>query len=318
MTSLTAPKGNHTPRHAYVPSGTLSAHHLHKKFGRFTALDDVSFEVQPGRVTGFLGPNGSGKTTTLRCLLGLSTPTSGHVRFGDGSLQDLPPFPQGVAWALERDGFIPGRRVQDHLAITAAGLGLDRRSIDSVLGRVGLEGSGRRRIRALSLGMRRRLVLADVLLHEPSYVLLDEPTNGLDPEGILWLRETLRGLADKGCTVLLSSHLLNEAERLIDDAILIHHGCTVWEGSLKHWRADAPPTVLLDGDDPHELYDTLNQRGVHVLFTPETYSAISAADLPQALEALTGAGVDHHVTSQRPPTLEELFLRTTQEAPHEH
>lgn len=147
MTSLTAPKGNHTPRHAYVPSGTLSAHHLHKKFGRFTALDDVSFEVQPGRVTGFLGPNGSGKTTTLRCLLGLSTPTSGHVRFGDGSLQDLPPFPQGVAWALERDGFIPGRRVQDHLAITAAGLGLDRRSIDSVLGRVGLEGSGRRRIR---------------------------------------------------------------------------------------------------------------------------------------------------------------------------
>jgi ABC transport system ATP-binding protein len=166
--------------------------------------------------------------------------------------------------------------------------------------------------------MRRRLVLADVLLHEPSYVLLDEPTNGLDPEGILWLRETLRGLADKSCTVLLSSHLLNEAERLIDDAVLIHHGRTVWEGSLKHWRADVPQTVLLYGGDPHELYDTLHQRGMHVLLTPEMHSAISAADLPRALDALTGAGVDHRVTSQRPPTLEELFLRTTQEAPHEH
>ena len=206
--------------------------HLTKRFGPVAAVDDLSFTVAGGRITGFLGPNGAGKTTTLRALLGLQRPTSGQATFAGAPYDSLPAPLRTVGAMLETTTFHPGRRARDHLAVLAAAGGVASARVDEVLGVVGLTESAARRVRGYSLGMRQRLGLAAALLGDPEILVLDEPTNGLDPDGVRWLRDLLRSFADEGRTVLVSSHLLAEVAQTVDHVVVIARGRLVASAPL--------------------------------------------------------------------------------------
>jgi ABC-2 type transport system ATP-binding protein len=211
----------------------LEVRGLTKVFGRVTAVRDVSFTAPAGQVTGLLGPNGSGKTTTLRVALGLVRPTSGTVRFGGVPYRGLARPRQVAGATLEATGFHPGRRARDHLRVLAAAGGLPDRRVDEVLGQVDLTGAAGRRVREFSLGMRQRLALAGALLGDPQVLLLDEPANGLDPAGIAWLRGLLRGLAGQGRTILVASHVLGEVAQTADHVVIVGAGRLRFAGPLR-------------------------------------------------------------------------------------
>src|SRR5665647_1718671 len=212
--------------------GVVVVDHLSKSFGPVQAVDDLSFEVGPGKVTGFLGPNGAGKTTTLRMLLGLVTPTAGTAPLGGHRYHDLSRPGHVVGAALEAASFHPGRSARDHLRVYAPQVGVSTRRCDEVLELVGMSDAADRRVGGFSMGMRQRLGLAATLLGDPKVLLLDEPANGLDPEGIAWLRALLRHLAREGRTVLVSSHVLSEVQQTVDDVIIIAKGRLVHASSL--------------------------------------------------------------------------------------
>ncbi len=205
---------------------------LTKTFGRVTAVRGVSFTAPAGRVTGFLGPNGSGKTTTLRMLLGLVRPTLGEALIGGVRYQRLDRPHRTVGALLEAGSFHPGRRARDHLRVLAAADGVPDRRMDEVLGQVGLEAAANRRVREFSLGMRQRLGLAAALIGDPRVLLLDEPANGLDPAGIAWLRGLLRDLAAQGRTVLVASHVLSEVAQVADQVVIVSAGQLRFTGPL--------------------------------------------------------------------------------------
>jgi len=228
---------------------TITIEHLSKTFGAVRAVDDLSFTVRPGRVTGFLGPNGAGKTTTLRMLLGLVRPTSGSATIGGRTYGELRRPMHTVGAALEASSFHPGRSALDHLRVYAPQAGVDDARCHEVLRIVGLDGGARRRAGGFSLGMRQRLGLATTLLGDPGVLLLDEPANGLDPEGIAWLRAFLRHLAGEGRTVLVSSHVLSEVEQTVDDVVIIARGRLVHASSLPELAALAEPTVRVSSPD---------------------------------------------------------------------
>ncbi|MFD6528728.1 ABC transporter ATP-binding protein [Streptomyces sp. NPDC060184] len=194
---------------------------LTKRYGELTAVEDVSFRVASGRVVGLLGRNGAGKTTTLRMLLGLARPTSGHATVFGLPYGELPRAAHRVGVSMDGIGPSNAATGRGDLRIWASALGLGRKRVDEVLERVGLEGDAHRRLRGYSTGMRQRHALATALLADPELLILDEPANGLDPDGIRWLREFLRSLADEGRTVLLSSHLLAEVEQIADDIVIL-------------------------------------------------------------------------------------------------
>ena len=202
----------------------ISTHELTKTFGTIRAVDGLTFDVAPGRVTAFLGRNGSGKTTTMRMLLGLADPTSGTATFGGKRYADLRDPARQVGAAISSDAFHPGRTAAAHLRIVATAAGIDPRRVDEVRGQVGLTDAAGRRVGGYSLGMRQRLTLANALLGDPGTLVLDEPINGLDPDGIVWLRAFLRHLASEGRTVFLSSHVLTEVAQSVDDVIVIERG----------------------------------------------------------------------------------------------
>ncbi|SDS87255.1 ABC transporter ATP-binding protein [Microlunatus soli] len=210
---------------------------LTKDFGRVRAVDALSFTVAPGRVTGFLGPNGAGKSTTLRVLLGLAEPTSGRATFGGVGYRDLP-MPQQRVGAVLEPAFHPGRTGRDHLAVQAATAGATPRRINELLALVGLADAADRRVGGYSLGMRQRLALATALLGEPDYLILDEPGNGLDPEGIHWLRGFLQSYAARGNVVLMSSHILNEVEATVDDVVVIGNGRLLRQSPMQDLAAE--------------------------------------------------------------------------------
>jgi ABC-2 type transport system ATP-binding protein len=212
---------------------------LTKRFGDVLAVDRLSFQVDEGTVTGFLGPNGAGKTTTLRMLLGLVAPTSGTATVGGRRYRDLPDPARRVGAVLEAGGFHPGRSARDHLRIQATAAGLSRARVDQVLEQTGLAGAARRRVGGFSLGMRQRLGLAAALLGDPEVLILDEPANGLDPEGVHWLRGLVRGLAAEGRTVLVSSHLLAEIARTADQVVIIDKGRLVTQAAMAELTAGA-------------------------------------------------------------------------------
>ena len=205
---------------------------LSKQFGPVRAVDDLSFEVAPGRVTGFLGPNGSGKTTTLRMLLGLVSITGGTATFGGRRYVDIDKPIHHVGAVLEATSFHPTRRAEDHLKMVAIGAGIPLTRVDETLDLVGLSDVARRRVGKFSLGMRQRLQLATALLGDPEILILDEPSNGLDPQGIQWLRTFIRHQASIGNAVLVSSHLLSEMEETVDDVVIISHGRLVLQTTL--------------------------------------------------------------------------------------
>jgi ABC-2 type transport system ATP-binding protein len=215
---------------------------LTKVFGPVRAVQDLSFAAAPGRITGFLGPNGSGKTTTLRMLLGLVHPTSGTALIGGRRYQELPNPRSVVGAVLEASAFHPGRRGHDHLRVIAQAANLPSTRIGVVLDAVGLAGDGHRRVKNYSLGMRQRLAVAAALLGDPQVLLLDEPANGLDPAGMAWLRAVLRTVAAEGRTVVMSSHVLSEVAQTVDDVVIIS------EGRLRY----AGPLTVLEGDQSLE------------------------------------------------------------------
>ena len=212
---------------------------LSKRYGRLSAVDDLSFTVRPGHVTGFLGPNGAGKTTTMRILLGLVQPDSGTATILGQRYRDLPGRSRLVGAALEASSFHPGRTARDHLRVRAATGRIGRARIEHVLGLVDLSGVAGQRISGFSLGMRQRLALASALLSDPQILILDEPANGLDPEGIRWLRGFLRGLAGQGRAVLVSSHVLAEAAQTVDHVVVVNNGRLVTESPLTDLTAKA-------------------------------------------------------------------------------
>ena len=205
---------------------------LTKTFGAVTAVRDVSFTAPDGKITGFLGPNGSGKTTTLRVALGLIRPSAGAVLIGGVPYRRLAQPRRRIGALLEATGFHPGRRARDHLRVLAAPAGLPDRRVDEVLGLVDLGPSGNRRVREFSLGMRQRLGLAAALLGDPQVLLLDEPANGLDPAGIAWLRALLRSLAGEGRTIVVASHVLSEVAQTADQAVIVTAGQLRFAGPL--------------------------------------------------------------------------------------
>ncbi len=205
---------------------------LTKHFGPVLAVDNLAFTVEPGRVTGFLGPNGSGKTTTLRMLLGLVRPSSGEATIGGRYYRDIPNPSSQVGAVLEATSFHPARRARTHLRMVARAGGHDEARADVVLDLVGLTGDARRKVGNFSMGMRQRLELASALIGDPDVLILDEPANGLDPQGIAWLREFMRYLAGEGRTILVSSHLLAEMAQTIDNAVIISQGQLKAQGSL--------------------------------------------------------------------------------------
>ena len=217
---------------------SIHVQNIVKRYGPVTAVDGLSFDVQPGTVTGFLGPNGAGKTTTLRMLLGLVTPDDGTATINGLPYRDLQEPLHEVGAVLEASSFHPGRTARAHLRIQALAAQADEDRVDDVLDLVGLADAGNRRVGGFSLGMRQRLGLATALLADPEVLILDEPANGLDPEGIRWLRTLLRGFAKEGGTVLVSSHMLAEVANTIDSVVIIDHGRLVAQGPVEELTAN--------------------------------------------------------------------------------
>jgi ABC-2 type transport system ATP-binding protein len=217
----------------------ITVSHLSKAFGPVRAVDDLSFTVEAGTVTGFLGPNGAGKSTTLRIVLGLVAPTAGSATLLGRPYRELPDPARSVGAVLEASAFHPGRRALDHLRILCTAAGLPRSRAEEALEEVSLTPAARRRVGCFSLGMRQRLAIASALLGRPRVLVLDEPANGLDPDGVHWLRTFLRGYARDGGAVLVSSHVLPEVERLADDVVIISAGRAVRQGPLAELTAGA-------------------------------------------------------------------------------
>ena len=241
---------------------TIGVEGLTKRYGRTTAVDGLSFVARPGRVTGFLGPNGAGETTTLRVLLGLARPDAGRGTF-DGSLyRDLPAPLRTVGALLEGGGFHPGRSGRDHLRVQATVAGISRARVDELLRLVALAEVADRRVGGYSLGMRQRLGLAAALVADPACLVLDEPANGLDPQGVRWLRDFLRARAGEGRTVLVSSHVLAEVAQTVDDVVVIHRGRLVTARTLEALLARAGRRVRIRAGDPQRLRAALTGAGL--------------------------------------------------------
>lgn len=244
----------------------ISVEGLTRTYGAFTAVDDVSFVCQPGRVTGFLGPNGAGKTTTMRVMVGLTPPTRGRVTIGGHLYKDIPNPGRHVGVLLDASAQHVGRTGREILTIGAETMGLPKSRVDEMLALVSLtDTEANRRLRNYSLGMKQRLGIAHALLGDPSVLILDEPANGLDPAGIRWMRGLLKGYAERGGTVLLSSHLLHEVEQIADEMILIGRGKIVAQGDKKSLlSADGVEKTLVTALDNAQLTAALEAKGITV------------------------------------------------------
>jgi ABC-2 type transport system ATP-binding protein len=241
----------------------LEVRDLTKRYGQNLAVDGLSFKTQPGRVLGFLGPNGAGKTTTLRMLLGLTIPTSGDAMVDSRPYRSLSEPIRVVGAVLEGPQFHPGRTGRNHLRVLATAAGLPHSRVEDVLGLVELTGAGNKRVKTYSLGMRQRLSLAGALLGGPRALVLDEPANGLDPQGIRWLRDFLRAQAADGRTVLVSSHVLAEMAQTVDEVVVISRGRLVAQGSLDELTAGAEAPVWVRSPEHERLKAALGaQDGV--------------------------------------------------------
>jgi ABC-2 type transport system ATP-binding protein len=278
-----------------------------KQFGAVAAVQDFSARVEPGVVTGFLGPNGAGKTTTLRILLGLVRATSGRATIGGTAYADLASPLRSVGAALEAASFHPGRSAANHLKVYAQAARLPRTRVDDVLTTVGLADVAGRRVGGYSLGMRQRLGLAFALLGDPGVLVLDEPTNGLDPEGIIWMRGLLRELARQGRTVLVSSHLLTEVQQTADRLLIISNGSLVFQGSVDDLAEPAEQAVVVDAPHRQALTDALTAAGV-AYENLRTGVSVRGADPADIGAIALAAGVPLSGLQRKGPSLEEVFL----------
>jgi ABC-2 type transport system ATP-binding protein len=291
----------------------IQVEHLTKRYGNATAVDDLSFSIPRGRITGFLGPNGAGKTTTLRVLLGLVLPTSGRATV-DGRLYRELASPLGtVGSVLEASNYHPARSGRNHLGVLATAAGIPRARVDRVLATVELAGAAKRRVGTYSLGMRQRLSVAAALLGEPELLLLDEPANGLDPEGIRWLRNFLRSFAEGGGTVFVSSHVLAEVAQVADDVVIIHRGKLVAQQSVAELTVQAAGATRVRSPRAEELLARLRDADIEAEPTADGALAVHAA--PEVVGDLAAeAGIPVHELVAETGSLEEAFLELTAEA----
>jgi ABC-2 type transport system ATP-binding protein len=284
---------------------------LTKSFGSVRAVDDLSFDVAAGSVTGFLGPNGAGKTTTLRMLLGLVRPTRGSALIHGRRYRDLADPLRQVGAALEASNAHPGRTARAHLRIQALAARIPPGRVDEMLELVGLTSAADRRSGEFSLGMRQRLGLAAAMLPDPDVLILDEPTNGLDPEGVHWLRDLLRERAAQGRAVLISSHILAEVAQTVDTVVILDRGHLVTESSLHDLGAGANPVVRVRTPKAADLAATLTADGAQVKHLDEQRLEISGSS-PERVGTLAAEhAIPLYESSTEAPTLEDVFLRLT-------
>ena len=289
---------------------------LTKTYGKFAAVDDVTFTARPGRVTGFLGPNGAGKSTTMRVMVGLTPPTSGGVTINGRRFSDLPNPGLEVGVLLDASAQHAGRTGREILTIAQRTMGLPKLRVDEMLERVSLtENEAGRRVRNYSLGMRQRLGIATALIGDPEVLILDEPANGLDPAGIRWMRDLLREYADQGGTVLLSSHLLHEIEVIADDLVLIGNGRIVAQGTKAELLHTAG-TVVRSASGA-TLARALESAGI--TSTVDTDGAVrTTAEAGRVGQVALAAGVAlTELRSADGAGLEEMFLELTAESQRE-
>lgn len=298
------------PDHPTVSGAPIQVRGLTKTFGPVSAVQDLSFDVRPGRVTGFLGPNGSGKTTTLRILLGLVAPTAGTATIGGRAYRDLTDPLRTVGAALEAASFHPGRTARNHLRIQAMADGIDLARVQQVLDAVGMSEYADRRVGGYSLGMRQRLGLAGALLGDPGVLVLDEPINGLDPEGIRWIRSFLRSLAAQGRTVIVSSHMLGEVQQSVDDVVIIANGVLVRSGTIADLEAENPPVVLVDSPDRDALARALQAAGLAFTFGADGFR-VTTNDAAAVGHVAFTAGVELRTLHRLSTGLEDTFIALT-------
>jgi len=305
----------------------IRAEHLTKRFGNVLAVDDLSFTLERGTVTGFLGPNGAGKTTTLRMLLHLVEPTAGRALVFGGRYQDLERPASRVGAVLEAADFHPGRSGRDHLFSLALALGrrnagghwflgrerVAAKRVDALLDLVELGSAGRRRVGSYSLGMRQRLGLAGALLGDPELLILDEPANGLDPEGVRWLREFMRSFASEGKTVLVSSHALAEVAQTVDQVLIINKGKLVTFEPLARLTAKLTRAVRVRAPGAHRLRAALAAEGIHVTLLDGDELLVEGAPSARVGELAFAGGIPLHELVPEASSLEDVFLELTAE-----
>ena len=302
MTTTTAPpRGSEGVR--------IEVQDLTKRFGSFTAVDHLTFTVEPGRITGFLGPNGAGKTTTLRMLLGLVRPSGGSATIGGQAYHDFPKPLTVVGSALEATNFHPGRSGRDHLRVLADTAGISTARVDEMLELVGIPAAAKKRAGGYSMGMRQRLGLAAAMLGDPQVLILDEPANGLDPEGIRWLRGFLRHLSAQGKTVLISSHMLQEVEQTVDDVVIINNGRLIKQGAMADLHGEAQTIVRTT--DLDALAGALRVADVTSKVEGDSLLA-ETHDLRLVGDVALRAGLPIYELRQATTDLEALFFELTE------
>jgi ABC-2 type transport system ATP-binding protein len=283
---------------------------LTKRFGSTLAVDDLSFSAGPGRITGFLGPNGAGKSTTMRAILGLVKPTSGTTAVLGVQYRDLSEPVWRVGVLLETFDAHPGRSGRDHLRVLALAGGIPRSRVDEVLALVDLREASGRRVKGYSLGMRQRLGLAAALLGDPEVLVLDEPANGLDPQGIRWLRDFLRSLAGNGRTILISSHVLSEVAQTVDDVVIIHRGRLIRHAAMADVETTAAGSTIVRSPTAQRLAELLADAQIDA--TSVADGRLSVAAPPERIGEIAAEHriVLHELSVER-ASLEEVFLELT-------
>jgi ABC-2 type transport system ATP-binding protein len=295
-----------------MSDGQIVVAGLTKQYKRVRAVDDLSFTVEPGRVTGFLGPNGAGKTTTLRMILNLVTPTAGTATIGGHRYADLPDPIRHVGAVLEASSAHKGRTGLNHLRVICAAAGFPAKRADEAMELVGLMPAAKRKFKGYSLGMRQRLGIAAALLGDPRVLVLDEPANGLDPEGIRWMRDLLKSVAAQGRTVLVSSHLLSEMELLADDVVIIATGRLVTQGTVGDiLRGTTAAQVRVRTPQAEELTKALAAQNATVAAGSDGALLVTGVDAPVVGAAALRAGVELHELVTERADLEKVFLELT-------
>ena len=293
----------------------IEATELTKRYGAKTAVDGLSFAVRPGVVTGFLGPNGAGKSTTMRMIVGLDAPTSGDVTIDGSRYRDLPAPLHRVGALLEARSIHPGRSAANHLLALAQTHGISRARVDEVIELVGLQQVARKRAGTFSLGMGQRLGIASALLGDPDTLVLDEPVNGLDPEGIHWIRTLLRRLAAEGRTILVSSHLMSEMALTADHLIVVGRGRVLADCTTAEFIAQASPAVVrVRSPDASHLRELLLAEGVTIGSDEPGVLEVAGLTTDAIGERAAAEGLTLHELSTRQASLEDAFMELTRDA----
>ena len=297
----------------------IEAQHLTKRYRKTTAVDEVSFVVQPGRVTGFLGPNGAGKSTTMRMVLGLDTPSSGQVRVNGKPYAQLADPLRSVGALLDAKAIVGSRSAANHLKWLADSNGIDRRRVSEVLDIVGLSDVAGKPVRTFSLGMNQRLGIAAALIGDPETVMFDEPVNGLDPDGIGWIRNLMKSLASEGRTVFLSSHLMSEMAQTADHLLVIARGRIIADASTDEFvNRNSAPSVRVRALEASDLADTLTQRGALVEIAPDGSMVVTGLDAAAVGGAASAHGITLLELAPQVSSLEEAFFDLTRDETDYH